>query len=982
MAQSLIEDYLAITKTYQQKYGKNTVVLMQVGAFFEVYGLKNEKTGEIEGSNIEEFCQICQLNMSEKKNCVGEGKHVIMAGFRDYTLDKYIQKLTENDTTVYNVVVYVQEKDGKNIKRVLHSIHSAGTYISYENDLCERTTNNMMCIWLETFRPLCNTRNNLVYGISVIDMYTGKSSIFEHHMPFLLNPTTFDELERYISVYSPSEVIFMSSFDDDTVQKIIHYSGLSGKYIHKINEKNERFQKCTKQTYVRHMISKIYGEEAFDICQEFQVYERAIQSFCFLLDFIQEHNPDLIKNLSLPTFNNVSDRMILANHTLQQLNIIGPSGNGQHSSVVSLLNKCCTSMGKRAFHNQITNPTSNVAWLGQEYDMISKLMDCPEMIDMLRKQLKQIRDVEKICRQLVIRKIYPSSVFSLFQAVDTIQQINMCFFDMPELSRYFCANGNAYVEKQTTSIIAFLRRWLRIEMCQSVNSMNTFEQNIFCEGISQELDKCLDDQRKYTAAFHEIKRYLNEILLENDFIKIHETEKSGVSLQITKKRAQILKKNIQDILGKSPDTSLSLGNGMVLRLSDVKFATASSTCDEIDCDTLHKITKGLFEISETLNEIMASVYQEFLGELEKKWYVVLEELAQYISKVDVLQNKVFVAKTYNYCRPELDDASTKSFVDARELRHCLIEHLQKNEIYVTNDIEIGKGAESSEKNGILLYGTNAVGKTSFIRALGIAVILAQSGMYVPCSKFVYKPYTAIYSRILGNDNIFKGLSTFAVEMSELRIILKMADENSMVLGDELCSGTETESALSIFVSGLMNLHEKGSTFLFATHFHEIVKYEEIQNLTFLCCKHMSVYYDREKDCLVYDRKLKDGPGNSMYGLEVCKSLYLPEDFLQNAYSIRCKYFPESRGELANSLSPYNARKIKGKCEMCKENMGEEIHHINHQAEANENGFIGSFHKNHVANLVSVCKKCHDEFHSKPAAPKISRKKTTRGYSIR
>jgi len=145
---------------------------------------------------------------------------------------------------------------------------------------------------------------------------------------------------------------------------------------------------------------------------------------------------------------------------------------------------------------------------------------------------------------------------------------------------------------------------------------------------------------------------------------------------------------------------------------------------------------------------------------------------------------------------------------------------------------------------------------------------------------------------------------------------------------------------------------------------------------------MSVYYDREKDCLVYDRKLKDGPGNSMYGLEVCKSLYLPEDFLQNAYSIRCKYFPESRGELANSLSPYNARKIKGKCEMCKENMGEEIHHINHQAEANENGFIGSFHKNHVANLVSVCKKCHDEFHSKPAAPKISRKKTTRGYSIR
>jgi len=125
---------------------------------------------------------------------------------------------------------------------------------------------------------------------------------------------------------------------------------------------------------------------------------------------------------------------------------------------------------------------------------------------------------------------------------------------------------------------------------------------------------------------------------------------------------------------------------------------------------------------------------------------------------------------------------------------------------------------SQNRDGMLLYGTNAVGKTSLIRALGIAVIMAQCGMYVPCSKFVYKPYTAIYSRILGNDNLFKGLSTFAVEMSELRIILKMADDNSLVLGDEVCSGTETESALSIFVAALMQLHTKQVSFIFCNTF--------------------------------------------------------------------------------------------------------------------------------------------------------------------
>ena len=111
-------------------------------------------------------------------------------------------------------------------------------------------------------------------------------------------------------------------------------------------------------------------------------------------------------------------------------------------------------------------------------------------------------------------------------------------------------------------------------------------------------------------------------------------------------------------------------------------------------------------------------------------------------------------------------------------------------------------------NGILLYGTNAVGKTSFIKAIGISIIMAQAGLYVPALEFTYYPYKTLFTRILGNDNIFKGLSTFAVEMTELRTILQMADENSLILGDELCSGTESDSALSIFVAGLEILHKK------------------------------------------------------------------------------------------------------------------------------------------------------------------------------
>ena len=165
-------------------------------------------------------------------------------------------------------------------------------------------------------------------------------------------------------------------------------------------------------------------------------------------------------------------------------------------------------------------------------------------------------------------------------------------------------------------------------------------------------------------------------------------------------------------------------------------------------------------------------------------------------------------------------------------------------------------------------------------------------MYVPCKRFQYKPYQSIYSRILGNDNLFKGMSTFAVEISELRVILKMANENSMILGDELCSGTETESALSIFVASMMHICKQNSSFIFATHFHEIVDYEEIKSLKTLKMYHMCVIFDKEQNRLIYDRKMKPGSGESIYGLEVCKSLRLEEDFLDRAHEIRTKYSKE------------------------------------------------------------------------------------------
>ena len=150
-------------------------------------------------------------------------------------------------------------------------------------------------------------------------------------------------------------------------------------------------------------------------------------------------------------------------------------------------------------------------------------------------------------------------------------------------------------------------------------------------------------------------------------------------------------------------------------------------------------------------------------------------------------------------------------------------------------------------------------------------------------------------------------------------------------------------------------------------------------------KHMAVIYNKENDLLIYDRKMKDGPGNNMYGLEVCKSLNLPEDFLDAAHEIRMKYYPESGSMLSLKTSRYNSKKIVSLCEKCGKNMGTEVHHLHHQNKANEDGIIinqdGSiFHKNTLANLMTLCETCHDEFHKK-GAKNNKRVKTSKGYKI-
>ena len=151
----------------------------------------------------------------------------------------------------------------------------------------------------------------------------------------------------------------------------------------------------------------------------------------------------------------------------------------------------------------------------------------------------------------------------------------------------------------------------------------------------------------------------------------------------------------------------------------------------------------------------------------------------------------------------------------------------------------------------------------------------------------------------------------------------------------------------------------------------------MKNIKNISCKHLKVLFDHEKQKLYFDRKLENGQGETIYGLEVCKSLKMPEEFMKRSYEIRNNYIDNKNNILLLKTCKYNKEKIKGICEICNKQKASEIHHLQYQKDANKNDYIdNSFHKNHVANLASVCETCHQFIHHLDA--RFEKRKTMDG----
>ena len=644
---------------------------------------------------------------------------------------------------------------------------------------------------------------------------------------------------------------------------------------------------------------------------------------------------------------------------------------------MDLLDNTSTSMGRRLHKERLLNPIVNPEILTNRYQQIEWMMES-NLIELFENSLKKILDIERIHRKIESGTIEPPDFILLEKSYTNIHKImnliNECIQDKPKL--------NELIHFWNYSIYENFNKWR--QDYTSIFNMNNCEYRfdsmkgkIFNDGIDLEIDKIQEKIQGFINEINQIHSLISqtikphttlfpskskkkivdpEELDEEMLLKLDRNDRDGYFFTSTKKRFELIEKHAEPILKTKGWTGMK--------------ADKQSSTVKIRFDRLSTINDNIESLESELKERCKTLFNDKIKELYRKHKYIFRDIVYFIAEIDWIKSAAKTAKLNLYCKPVINDInSNKSYLDAKELRHPMIEKLLNDSHYVPNNVSLG-----INKDGLLLFGTNSSGKSSLMKSIGVCIIMAQSGLYVPCSSLSYFPYKNILTRITGDDNFSKGFSSFVVEMTELRTIINRSDCNSLILGDEICHGTEQVSALAIVASSIIELSKKTSNFIFATHLHQLSKMEEITSLSNIHCKHLKVLYDEKNDSLVYDRRLEDGAGSDLYGLEVAKYIINQQpEFIDRCMKIRRKILDIPKEIISNRVSKYNAKLVVDKCKICG-NRADDTHHIDFQCSANDDGTIetqtNKFHKNVKANLVALCKKCHINVHHSIDGKKI------------
>ncbi len=553
---------------------------------------------------------------------------------------------------------------------------------------------------------------------------------------------------------------------------------------------------------------------------------------------------DIVKTLREFEAREYENRLQLGPDVLRHLEVFKTYKGDIKGSLFEAINRSLTAGGSRLLKQWLCFPLRNEKKIAERLDQIQLWLANNEALKDIRQNLRGVGDFERRLGKISHPNAHPRDLKTL---ASTLQNID-------SILNYF---------PQQTDVQKKVQFWHREMDRIFVEDMpqNYRDGGLIQKGVSDELDELIllsTDSQSQVLALEQKEKELTQI----SSLKIRYNNVFGFYIEVTHTHT-----------AKVP-------------LDRYQRKQTLTNAERYTTDELSQLERKVVTARTRRAELEIEIYQQLKRDLLSEMAVFLK-LAVFLNELDVVCGLAWQAFENNYCRPQF---TRDNDLVLKSSRHPVVE---QNISFVPNDILLNKG------QCLLLTGPNMAGKSTLMRQVAIAAILAQSGSFVPAKSALLPLYDRIFTRIGASDFLNEGLSTFMVEMKETAQMLKESTEQSLVILDEVGRGTSTYDGLSLAQSILEFLiTQKKPMIFFATHYHELTQLSEAHSE--LINSHMSIHEDKGNLRFLYT--LLIGPAVRSYGIQVARLAGLPASVTKRAETLlhRLEAATLSSGESQNT----------------------------------------------------------------------------------
>lgn len=598
----------------------------------------------------------------------------------------------------------------------------------------------------------------------------------------------------------------------------------------------------SKEELAHYLNATISIEDGNDIPSDYQYLvdgledDRLIKGFGRVFQYIFKSQKRFLLHLQKVEYVELAHYMKLDLYSKRNLELMESiRDKSKKGTLLSVLDQTATAMGARKLKKWIDRPLLSKSVIEKRHQQVEALMSHFFEREELKEALKEMYDIERLAGRISYGNVNARDLLQLKRSLSSLPNVQHILAQIDESTiKNLLPDLKPYED---------VYKLLDVGIAEDP-PISITEGGIIKDGYHEQLDQ-------YREASRNGKAWVANLEAE-------ERQRTGI---------KSLKVGYNKVFGYYIEvTKANLSN---VDLSRYERKQTLTNAERYITPELKEKERLILEANDRSVELEYELFIAIRDQM-KDYIPSLQLLADRISQLDVILSFANVSETNNYVKPNIVDSHVVNIEDAR---HPVVEKVMKDE-FVPNNFNLDENT-----NVLLITGPNMAGKSTYMRQLGLIVIMSQIGCFVP-AKFAELPvFDQIFTRIGAADDLVSGQSTFMVEMLEAEHAVKNATQHSLILFDEIGRGTSTYDGMALAQSIVEYIHDQiGAKTLFSTHYHELTALEE--SLSQLTNVHVEV--DEHDGEVVFLHHIKEGKADKSYGVHVAKLAHLPDDIINRA----------------------------------------------------------------------------------------------------